>query len=162
VGWSAPLLALLGTIVGASVTLFADRVRWRRDQDLRRREERRSAYGTYLAALHTTSEEIRAVSLGEHSVETTRQSAARTAFRSAHLNACREQLVLLAPEPIVRASDGTFTALRDLRDVVGRGGDLNSPDYQQILTRYQAALTTLRTAMRVDLGGPALAGDVTF
>src|SRR5688500_6428670 len=61
VGWSAPLLTLLGTVVGASVTLFADRVRWRRDRDLRRRDERRTVYGAYLAALHTTSEEIRAV-----------------------------------------------------------------------------------------------------
>jgi len=114
--WSAPLLALLGTLVGASVTLLADGVRWRRDQDQRRPEVLRNAYGTYLAALHATSEEIRTVSLGEHSPETSRQSAARMAFRSANLNACREQLVLLAPRQIVHAGDETFTTLRQLRD----------------------------------------------
>jgi hypothetical protein len=162
VTWSAPLLALLGTVVGAAVTLVADRVRWRRDQSQRRQEVLRAAYGAYLAALHATSEEIRVVSLGERPRGTSRQSAARAAFRSAQLNACREQLVLLAPEPTVRAGDGTFTALRDLRDVVGHGGDLDSPDYQQVLTRFQAALKALRNSMRTDLGSPSLTDDVTF
>jgi hypothetical protein len=162
VSWSAPLLALLGTVVGASVTLVADRVRWRRDQDQHRLESLRTAYGTYLAALHATSEQIRAVSLGEHPPEASRQSAARAAFRSAKLNACREQLVLLAPEPVVRAGDQTFTALRDLRDAVGHGSDLNSPDYLEILSRYQAALKGLRNVMRADLGSPPLHDEVTF
>ncbi len=84
------------------------------------------------------------------------------ALRSAKLNACREQLVLLAPEPIVRAGDEAFTALRELRDAVGQGSDLNSPDYQQILKRYQAALKGLRNDMRADPGSPALDDDVTF
>jgi hypothetical protein len=141
--------------------LIADRVRWGRDQGQRRHEELRTAYGTYLAALHATSEEIRAVSLGEHRAEMSRHSAARAAFRSAKLNACREQLVLLAPEPIVRAGDDTFTALRDLRDAVGHGSDLNSADYGPILRRYQAALKELRNFMRADLGSPPLDDDVT-
>jgi hypothetical protein len=160
--WSAPLLALLGTIVGASVTLLADRVRWRRDQDQRRLEALRNAYGTYLAALHTTSEEIRTVSLGEYPPETSRQSAARSAFRSAKLTACREQLVLLAPQQIVRAGDETFTTLRELRDIVAHGGDIDLPEYQQVLKRYQAALHELRNVMRADLGSPTLHNNVTF
>lgn len=160
--WSAPLLALLGTVVGASVTLLADRARWRRDQHLRRHEALRTSYGAYLAALHATSEEIRAVSLGEHAPETSRQSAARTAFRSAKLNIQREQLVLMAPEPVVRASDETFRTLRELRDVVGDGADRQAVEYQAILDRYQAALASLREAMRADLGSPTLSGGITF
>jgi hypothetical protein len=70
VNWSPALLTLLGTIVGASVTLLADRVRWRRDQHQRRHDARRDAYATYLAALHATSDGIRAVSLGEYAPET--------------------------------------------------------------------------------------------
>ncbi|REF99750.1 hypothetical protein DFJ67_5794 [Asanoa ferruginea] len=156
------MLALLGTVVGASVTLFADRVRARRDQNLRRHETLRNAYGTYLGALHTTSEELRAVSLGEHAADVSRQSAARTAFRSAKLNIHREQLVLLAPERAVLAGDEAFRTLRELRDVVAEGGDLQSVEYQQVLDRYQAALGTLRDVMRADLGSPALGHGVTF
>jgi hypothetical protein len=161
VDWSGPLVALLGTVVGASVTLLADRVRWRRDQHQRRYELLRAAYGDYLASLHTTSEEVRAVSL-ERKPEVSRQSAARAAFRSASLNARREQLVLLAPEPTVRAANETFVALRELRDSVSHGNDANSPGYQEILSEYLAALQRLRNAMRADLGGPPLADVVTF
>ena len=137
--WSPALLTLLGTIVGASVALLADRVRWRRDQHQRRHDARRDAYATYLAALHATSDGIRAVSLGEYVPETSRPSAARAAFRSANLNAIREQLVLLAPALIVRAADETFKGLRQLRDLVSQGHDLESPEYQQVLNRYQLA-----------------------
>lgn len=160
--WSTALLTLLGTIVGASVTLLADRVRWRRDQHQRSDDARRDAYATYLAALHVTSEGIRAVSLGEHGPETSRPSAARAAFRSANLNATREQLVLLAPALIVRAADETFKGLRELRDLVGQGHDLESPDYRQVLDRYQLVLKTLRNGMREDLGTSPLDDDVTF
>jgi hypothetical protein len=71
-------------------------------------------------------------------------------------------LVLLAPEPVVRASDETFTALRDLRDAVSHGSDLSSPDYLEILRRYQAVLKGLRNTMRADLGSPPLHDEVTF
>lgn len=162
VNWSAPLFALLGTAVGASVTLLADRIRWRRDQAQRRAETLRQTFGTYLAALHSTSEEIRAVSLGEQPSGTSRPSAARAAFRSAQLNACREQVVLVASAPVVRVADGTFTTLRELRDVVGAGGDLDSADYQRCRASYQGHLKELRNAMRADLGSPAFAEDVTF
>jgi hypothetical protein len=161
VNWAA-LLALLGTVVGASLTLLADRVRWRRDQAQHRYEVRRDAYAVYLTALHAASEGVRAVSLGEHPPEAPRPSAARTAFRSANLSGSREQLVLLAPAPIVGAADETFRSLRELRDLVGQGGGLESPGYQQMLTRYQLALKRLRNAMRADLGTPALDEDVTF
>jgi hypothetical protein len=113
----------------------------------------------YLAAIHATSEEIRSVALGEYPPETSRPSAARSAFHSAQLNACREQVVLLAPARVVHAADGTFTALRELRDIVSSGGDLDSPDYRKSLGRYQAGLNELRNAMRADLGSPAIAED---
>lgn len=79
-----------------------------------------------------------------------------------NLNATREQLVLLAPSPIVRAADETFKGLRELRDLVGQGHDLKSPDYQQVLNRYQLILKTLRNSMREDLGTPPLDDDLTL
>jgi hypothetical protein len=160
--WSSALSALLGTLLGASITLWADRVRWRRDQDQRRHEVRRDAYAAYLAALHAGSEGIRAVSLGDYSTATSRQSASREAFQAAKLRPTREQLVLLAPEPVVRVSDEAFRALRELRDLVGDGHTLDAEDYQVILQQYQSALATLRNLLRVDLGSPALSDDVTL
>jgi len=158
VSWSTALLTLLGTIVGASVTLLADGVRWRRDQHQRSYAMRRDAYADYLSALHGTSENIRAVSLGEHAPDVSRTLAAMAAFRSANLNAAREQLVLLAPAPVVHAADDTFRALRELRNLLTQGSDLSTPDYKQVLTRYQLSLKTLRNVMRGDLGTPHLDG----
>ena len=120
--WSTALPTLLGTIVGASVTLLADRVRWRRDQHQRRHDARRDAYATYLAALHATSDGIRPVSFGEHTPQTPKPSAARTVFRSANLDATREQLVLLAPAPIVRSGR------RSVRRIAGTAGALLARD----------------------------------
>lgn len=100
--------------------------------------------------------------LGEFVPETSRPSASRAAFRSANLNATREQLLLLAPASIVRAADETFKGLRKLRDLVGQGHGLESPDYQQILNRHQLTLKTLRNGMREDLGTPSLDDDVIF
>jgi hypothetical protein len=159
--WSATLPALLGTILGASITLLADRIRWRRDQDQRQQESRKEAYAAYLASLHAASEAIRAVSLADHPAEAL-TGAARDAFREAGLRSTREQLVLLAPESVVRVADDAFRALRELRDLVGDGHDLESPDYQLTLGRYHAALAASRNRMRADLGSPGLSADVTF
>jgi hypothetical protein len=152
VNWSAALPTLLGTIVGASLTLLADRVRWRRDEHQRGHAARRDAYAAYLAALHATSERIRTVSHGEHLPEASTPSAAREAFSSANLNATREQIMLVAPAPIVRAADDAFRRLRTLRNLLSQGHDSESPDYKQALYRYQLALKTLRNVMRGDLG----------
>jgi hypothetical protein len=162
VNWTSALPALLGTIVGASVTLAADRVRWRRDQDQRRHDVRREIYAGYLAALHAASGGIRAVSLGDHAPETPKASAARLAFRSANLNAAREQVVLLAPAPVVRTAGQTFRELRELRDLAGAGTAPQSQEYQQVLTRYQLALRRLRDLMRADLGTAPLDEQVTL
>ncbi|MEU0877026.1 hypothetical protein ABZ345_00395 [Lentzea sp. NPDC005914] len=160
--WLAALLTLAGTVVGASITLTAERMRWRRDQRERHLEARRDSYAGYLAALHTTSESIRAVSLDEHDADVRRSSAARAAFSTANLNAAREQIVLLAPASVVRAADKTFTTLRSLHDIVAQGGDLDSPNYRETLSVYQHALKDLRKVMREDLGTPSLVDDVTF
>lgn len=102
---------------------------------------------------------MRAVSYGEHDVDITRASAARAAYRSTNVNAAREQIILLAAAPVVRAADKVFASLRLLRDVAGQGSGQDSPDYQQVLTEYQGALKYLRNVMREDLGTPSLTDD---
>ena len=147
---------MAGTIVGASITLIADRVRWRRDQDQRHHQTRRDSYATYLAALHATSDAIRVVSLNEHDPQVSRVSAAVTAFGSAHLNAAREHVALVGPESVVHAADATFRSLRNLRDLLRQGPDLESSEYQQGLAQYQLTLYALRNVMRSDLGNTSI------
>ena len=155
VDWSAALTALLGTIVGASVTLLADRARWRRDESQRRYEERRGSYVGFLAALHATSEALRVVPTSA-GASADRRPAAWAAFGSANVNAVREQLELLAPTPVLQVGRETFRALRELRDLVADGHNIESKDYRRVLSRYQERLIRLRHVMRYDLGTPAL------
>ena len=151
VGLSAALPALLGTILGALVTLLADRVRWRRELALRSHEARRDAYAGYLAALHTGSEGIRSVALGD-TAAAGRLSEAGEAFRTAGVYQAREQVSLLAPEAVTRFAGTALHRLRDLRDLASRGCAVESPDYQRALALYDEAVAGLRTAMRRDFG----------
>ncbi len=91
---------------------------------------------------------------GEVATRRTPTWPCRASRRSANLKATREQIMLLAPAPIVRAADDTFRRLRALRDLLGQGHNFESPDYKQALNRYQLALMTLRNVMRGDLGTP--------
>jgi hypothetical protein len=93
---------------------------------------------------------MRAVSLGEHAADATREMAARSAFRSAGVTHTREQVVLVAPESVVRAADEAFQRLRDLRDLIGQGQTL--PGYEPALMAYGDGLQALRDAIRKDLG----------
>ena len=95
---------------------------------------------------------IRVVSLNEHDTQLSRVSAAVTAFGSAHLNAAREHVALVAPESVASAADATFRALRNLRDLLRQGHDLESSEYQQGLAQYQLTPNALRNVMRSDLG----------
>ena len=79
-----------------------------------------------------------------------------TAFGSAHLNAAREHVALVGPESVVRAADAAFRALRNLRDLLRQGQDLESSEYQQGLAQYQLTLYALRNVMRSDLGNTSI------
>ncbi|GAA0473908.1 hypothetical protein GCM10010361_42810 [Streptomyces olivaceiscleroticus] len=143
--------ALLGTVLGASVTLLADRIRWRRDHALLSQKTRREVYAAYLAALHTGSERIRAVVLGD-ATAADRLSAAGEAFRAAGVYQAREHVALLASEAVACSAGQVLYRLRDLRDLAARGLSPASSDYEHAVMRYDEALTDLRTAMRQDIG----------
>ena len=152
VNWLTAVLALVGPLVGASITLLVDRTRGKRDQRHHLLELRRSAYVEYLAALHATSEGIREVPDADGHSESSRLPAARAAFRGGDLYAAREQVGLLAPAPVVRGAKDTFKCLRTLRDLVGAGQTQETHQYREVLGSYQLALEWLRRVMRDDLG----------
>nr|WP_296074150.1 hypothetical protein [uncultured Actinoplanes sp.] len=158
--WTAALPVLLGTVVGASLALLADQAKWRRDRGERRRDIRRDCYAKYLGALHATSENLRRVSLGEHGSGTQRSLEIRAAFRSADLHGIREQVVLLAPQSVVRLADGIFRVLRRMRDLIDDGNGVESAEYLELLAEYRSGLAAIRNVMRTDLGIPRLDAEL--
>jgi hypothetical protein len=158
VTWITPVVGLLGTFLGAFITWWTERRRWRREQEAKRIELRRSAYGDYLAALHAASEGIREVSERSEVAES-RKVAAREAFRAGNIYAVREQVELLAPGGVVKAAKLAFRQLRQLRDLAGAEKERKSRHYNTELVEYGVVLERLRNSMREDLGMPAIGGD---
>ena len=158
--WIPVLATVVGAVVGLGSGLFIDRVRSRRDDSANWRTVRRETYVSYLSALHEANEAMRAVSLGEHAPDLTRMAAARAAFRAARVTMTREQVILLAPEPVIIAADAAFRSLRALRDQIGHGAGL--ADYEPVLEDYAGHLHALRDAIRRDLGVPGSAPHIAL
>ncbi|MER5215413.1 hypothetical protein ABT063_33920 [Streptomyces sp. NPDC002838] len=154
--WFALLSTVLGAVVGLGSALLSDRVRWGRERSDARLSTQRDIYVAFLTALHQANQGLRSVSLGDHPTEVARNLAARAAFRDAQLVQAREHIMLTAPEPVVRAADATFRALRTLRDRIALGEGVHSPGYETDLATYDSQLHSLRNAIRKDLRTDAL------
>jgi hypothetical protein len=160
--WITLIATFLGAGVGLGSALITDRVKSGRERQDRSLSLRREVYVAYLTALHQANEGMRAVSLGEHSAEVSRDAAARAAFRTAGVTPAREHVVLIAPEPVIMAADAAFLALRDLRSRIAKGENLKSPGYEPVLSTYSEKLQALRNAVREDLGAAALAVQIAL
>ena len=155
------LSTVLGAVIGLGSALVGDRIRWRREQSDRWLSARREVYVGYLNALHEANQGMRAVSLGDVSSETTRDHAARAAFRRAGVNQAQEHLVLIASEPVIQAAVETSAALRQLRDRIRTGQNHHtSADYRAEFEVFSDRLHALRNAIRHDLGVAALRTQV--
>jgi hypothetical protein len=148
VNWITPIVALVGTFLGAVITWWTERRRWRREQEAKRIELRRVVYGDYLAALHTASEGLRDVS----EAADTEPAEARAAFRAGNIYATREQVGLLAPAEVVKVAKLAFRQLRELRDLASADAPRKTRHYDAVLVEYGATLDRLRECMREDLG----------
>jgi hypothetical protein len=148
--WIPVLATVLGAVIGLSSGLLIESVRSRRDATEKSLAARSNAYVSYLSSLHEANEAMRAVSLGEQSQDLTLRAAARAAFRGAGVTTTREQVILLAPEPVILAADQTFRCLRTMRDRIGQGERL--AEYEPALDDYASCLHALRDAIRHDLG----------
>ncbi|MFI0366417.1 hypothetical protein ACH35V_00975 [Actinomadura sp. 1N219] len=154
--WIPVLSTVLGAVIGLGSVLVGDRLRWRREQSSQWLTVRREIYVGYLNALHEANQAMRAVSLGDFPPDTTRDLAARAAFRSAGVNQAQEHLVLIAPEQVVQAAVETSAALRNLRDRIRKGEGQSSADYESEFLTFSDRLHVLRNAIRQDLGVSAL------
>ncbi|MFJ6783575.1 hypothetical protein [Streptomyces yangpuensis] len=127
--WIAPLFALLGVLLGAGASAMNDQRRWRREEQVRIREQRAALYTEFLTALEDTGQELLTV------LRTTpahdRPAAAHAAFTASGLGAVRHRIHVLAPASVSDAADGVFRALRESRTHVatadpGEGQGLDS------------------------------------
>ncbi|MEV5259358.1 hypothetical protein AB0L02_15055 [Streptomyces anulatus] len=64
----------------------------------------------------------------------------------------RHQLAIVAPPEIVDAARLAFVVLRDTRDLLVAGASVDDAAYEELEERFDAAVTELRTVMRLDLG----------
>ena len=154
------LSTALGAVIGLGSALVGDRIRWRREQDAHGLAVRREVYVGYLTALHNASQAMRAVSTGDFPPDTTRDHAARAAFRSAGVNQAQEHLVVVAPEPVIQAAVETSAALRKLRDRIRRDEGHTYVDHPSEFQIFGDRVHDLRNAIRRDLGVSALLGQV--
>ncbi|MFJ3288899.1 hypothetical protein ACIPMW_26875 [Streptomyces sp. NPDC086669] len=148
--WTTLAATALGAFVGVGSTLLADRVRWRRDQADRTRQERRQIYVTVLTKYRLAYEDMREAALTGGGRE--RAAAVRQAFRSSGCDEARESALLCAPQAMADALEAVYATLRDLQDAFATGDPpLDSPAMQERRLRHAEAVWSARAAIRGDL-----------
>ncbi|MEV0112803.1 hypothetical protein AB0H77_06040 [Streptomyces sp. NPDC050844] len=147
-------MTLASTLVGGGIATvsagYLERRRWKHDRVDQRIEARRALYGTYLAGLSTARLTFSRLVRDTEVSNAERRQLAWDAF--APCSGLRYQVVISAPEAVATAAEDVYRKLRDLRNAVSEGLQLEGSDYAEYRARYDTALRTLRAAMRVDLG----------
>ncbi|MES4889641.1 hypothetical protein [Streptomyces sp. NPDC096012] len=153
--WLSLLSTLAGAAIGIVATLIADRNRWKREDDKEALRLRLDVYTQYTTAVKLLGETLRALASREHPSDDERALALREAFRESGIAIASERMWLIAPEPVVKASDDVFHCLRRIRDGYIDGTAVRSAaDHTRWEERGKAA-ATMRRLMREDLGvGP--------
>ncbi len=149
--WSSALSTSIGAAIGIVATLIADRNRWRRDVSSRALEVRREAYTAFMTAMNEAGEAIRAVSLGDHLGDASRDSVVREAFRSSGVHAALERLRLVAPPTVEAAAYAAFRSMRHLRDHYAAGREPAEAEAHSVRMELEDNFRTVRDLMRKDL-----------
>jgi hypothetical protein len=153
--WLPLLSTLAGAAIGIVATLIADRNRWKREDDKEALRLRLDTYTQYTTAVKVLGETLRALAGREHPSDDERALALREAFRESGIAIASERMWLIAPEPVVRASNDVFHCLQRIRDGYIDGTAVSSAiDHARWEERGKAA-ARMRKLMREDLGvGP--------
>ncbi|REE97417.1 hypothetical protein [Thermomonospora umbrina] len=153
--WLAPLGALLGVVVGIGGTGWTERARWKRSQQHESSQVRRGIYVQFLAASAHAHSAVWSAARPEHrSDEATRRVGILEAFGPAELYARRFDLMLAAPSSVIEPALLTFRRLREVRDVLANGGQVDDPEFKVINQGYYEAFQDTVIAMRRDIGTP--------
>ncbi|MFJ3900307.1 hypothetical protein [Streptomyces sp. NPDC090025] len=153
------LLPLLSTLVGAAIgivtTLVADRNRWRREDSKDALRLRMEVYTQYTTAVKVLGETLQALARREHESDDERALALREAFRESGIAVASERMWLIAPEPVVKASNGVFHCLRRICDGYADGTVVGGPEDRERWEERGIEAARMRKLMREDLGvGP--------
>ena len=63
----------------------------------------------------------------------------------------RYQISIIAEQGVVNGSEATFRKMRDIRDLLSKGENLESADYQKLRTEWGTLLRQLQNSMRLEL-----------
>ena len=148
--WTTLAATALGAFIGVGSTLVADRVRWRRDQADRTRQERRRIYVTALTTYRLAYEDMREATVTADGRE--RAAAVRQAFRSSGCDEARESALLCAPQEMADVLEAVYGTLRDLQTAFATGDPaLDSAAMQERRLKHAEAVWAARAAIREDL-----------
>ena len=143
---------LAGTLVGVGSTLLVDRARFSRDQRQQWQQARREVYVDFLTEVSRTYESLWALGLGEYLGDQPRAAAARQILRTGEIYQARQRLVIVASWPVIEACEATFSDLKLVRDVLGAGNELGSPEFVEANKAFRSARERFLEAIRKDLG----------
>ncbi|MEV0527091.1 hypothetical protein AB0I66_27030 [Streptomyces sp. NPDC050439] len=161
--WLPLASAALGGVIGSGSTLLADRLRWRRERELRQsdlaREAverqtalRRETYTQYLAALSKARNGLREVAHAPTLSHDERVDKLRELFLSSGAYELRFQMQLSASTDLVDLAEAAYKSLRILRTRIEDGAMFSDGLYLAARDAYHGALRDLRAGMRDELG----------
>jgi hypothetical protein len=149
--WITLLSTLLGALVGVGSTILVERTRFSRDRRYHREEIRREAYASFLTELSRAYESLWSLGWGEYLMDQPRAAAARSILRDSGVYQARQRVVILAPQTVSAACNDAFDKLKAVRDALGAGGELESPEFRSADNAYKASVRDLLQVIRSDL-----------
>ncbi|KUO11481.1 hypothetical protein AQJ58_15655 [Streptomyces sp. DSM 15324] len=151
-----PLLSTLaGAAIGIVATSIADRNRWKHENVREAHRLRLDIYTQYTTTVKVLGQTLRAVAEREHPSDAERALALREAFRDSGIATASERMWLIAPQPVVKASDSVFHCLRRICDGYAEGTAVSSAEDRARWEARGKAAARMRKLMRDDLGvGP--------
>lgn len=154
--WSSPVSTVLGAVVGVSSALVVDWARSRRDRAQQWDQQRRQMYTDFMAALNVGVGELEDIARRGGLAPPERDQALWQALRAAGVWRIHQQLLISAPPPVISGGWEALMGLTEIRAVLAGGAAFSSREYLAARTRYSELMTSLRDAMRGDLGVPPL------
>jgi hypothetical protein len=153
--WLPLLSTLTGAAIGIVATLIADRNRWKHEDVKEALRLRLDIYTQYTTTVKVLGETLRALAQREHASDEERALALREVFRDSGIATASERMWLIAPQPVVRASNAVFHCLRRICDGYVNGTAVSSPEDRARWEERGKAAARMRALMREDLGvGP--------
>ncbi|GAA3834168.1 hypothetical protein GCM10022403_078800 [Streptomyces coacervatus] len=140
----------IGGLIALGSSFLVDRHRSRRDRELHKRSELRSAYAAFLQATTEASEILWNISQGHDNDETAR-ARALTVLRDSSVLARRFELSLVTNDEMTASTSQLIKLLIAYRDAVGRGIPYNDEELSRPRKEFNHERERLIRVMRETL-----------